>query len=82
MPRRLPPSPLKLVPRVPGEPLPRWPLFVVPSVPAPTFAAPVRMNRKLSVGTGVVVAQLPPLGDASSPMALTTPPDGAVATAS
>ncbi|GAA5894590.1 uncharacterized protein JCM6883_002148 [Sporobolomyces salmoneus] len=63
MPRRLPPSPLKLVVPTPGEPLPRWPVFVVPSLPPPTFSAPVR-NRSLSVGTGVVVGELPALGEA------------------
>ncbi|GAA6011478.1 hypothetical protein JCM11491_002800 [Sporobolomyces phaffii] len=61
MPRRLPPSPLKLVsPPPPGQPAPRWPVFVIPSPPPPTFSAPVR-TRSLSVGTGVVVGHLPTL---------------------
>ncbi|GAA5873458.1 hypothetical protein JCM16303_001130 [Sporobolomyces ruberrimus] len=62
MARRLPPSPLKLIPQTPGQPIPRWPVFIIPSPPPPTFSAPVR-TRSLSVGTGVVVGELPGLED-------------------
>ncbi|GAA6063557.1 hypothetical protein JCM10212_002669 [Sporobolomyces blumeae] len=80
MPRRCPPSPLKLVPVTPGVPAPRWPVYVVPSPPPPSFSAPVR-TRTLSVGTGVLCARLPKLSDApieptlrraSSPLSDTT----------
>ncbi|GAA5975838.1 hypothetical protein JCM5350_000751 [Sporobolomyces pararoseus] len=65
MPRRLPPSPLKLIPQTPGNPPPQWPVFVIPCLPPPTFSQPVRVgNRKSSLGgSGVVVGELPGLGE-------------------
>lgn len=62
MTRRPPPSSLNLslTRPLPGQPLPRWPVFTVPSLPPLAFSAPVR-TRSLSVGTGVVVGELPGL---------------------
>ncbi|GAA5886291.1 hypothetical protein JCM5296_003550 [Sporobolomyces johnsonii] len=54
------PSKLNLLPLPPGAKPPRFPVFVVPLPPQPTFAPPTR-SRSLSGGSGVVLARLPSL---------------------
>ncbi|KPV77015.1 uncharacterized protein RHOBADRAFT_64642 [Rhodotorula graminis WP1] len=54
------PSPLKLVPVGNGVKPPRFPTFTLPSPPKPSFTT-VR-SRHLSGGSGVVIGELPKLG--------------------
>jgi hypothetical protein len=56
------PSKLNLAAIPPAGSLqPRFPVFVLPSIPPPTLVSPVR-PRSLSGRSGVVVARLPRLG--------------------